>query len=73
MIACRNGATTAMGDGKSPEVCTRKWLLVVILCMVPGFFLFAAFGNLARGRATAICARCGPQVVALGRIGLTSV
>ena len=37
-----------------PEVLTRKWLLVVILCSSPLFGLFAYFGDPSRGRAAAI-------------------
>ena len=37
-----------------PEVFTRKWLLVVILCSSPLFVLFAYFGDPGRGRAAAI-------------------
>jgi hypothetical protein len=42
-------------DNQAPNPFTRKWLLVVILCMVPLFFLFAFLGDPGRGRAVAIC------------------
>ena len=43
-----------MTQMQSPDVFTRKWLLMVILCMVPAFFLFALLGDPGRGRAGAI-------------------
>lgn len=46
-----------------PDPFSRRWLLVVILCMVPLFFLFVALGDPGRGRAAAIC----------GAVGLTAV
>jgi hypothetical protein len=37
---------------QSPDLFTRKWLLVVILCMIPPFVLFAFLGHdPGRGRA----------------------
>ena len=44
---------TEASSSQSPDVFTRKWLLVVILCMVPVFALFAYFGDPGRGRAAA--------------------
>lgn len=44
---------TEASSSQSPDVFTRKWLLVVILCMVPAFALFAYFGDPGRGRAAA--------------------
>jgi hypothetical protein len=38
-----------------PDVFSRKWLAIVILCMVPPFLLFALFGDPGKGRAAAIC------------------
>jgi RHS repeat-associated protein len=43
-----------LDDNKSPDVFSRKWLLMVILSMVPPFFLFAVQGDPGRGRAAAI-------------------
>jgi hypothetical protein len=40
----------------SIDVFTRKWLLIVTLCLIPLFFLFAFFGDPGRGRAAVICA-----------------
>jgi hypothetical protein len=45
------------------DVFSRKWLLVVILCMVPLFLLFAVQGDPGRGRAAAIC----------GAVGMTAI
>jgi len=42
-------------DNQPIDVFTRKWLLVVILCMVPPFPLFAHLGDPGKGRAAAIC------------------
>ena len=42
-------------QSQAPDVFTRKWLLVVILCLIPPFVLFAYFGDPGRGRAAAIC------------------
>lgn len=39
----------------SSDVFTRKWLLIVTLCVVPLFFLFAFFGDPGQGRAAVIC------------------
>jgi len=44
---------TEANSNQSPDVFTRKWTLVVILCMVPVFTLFAYFGDPGRGRAAA--------------------
>ncbi|NYF79888.1 hypothetical protein HDF17_002208 [Granulicella arctica] len=44
---------TEANSSQSPDLFTRKWLLVVILCMVPAFALFAYFGDSGRGRAAA--------------------
>jgi hypothetical protein len=44
---------TEANSSQSPDVFTRKWLLVVILCMVSTFALFAYFGDPGRGRAAA--------------------
>jgi hypothetical protein len=41
-----------MNENQSPDVFTRKWLLVVIVCMVPPIILFR--GELGRARAAAI-------------------
>jgi len=41
-------------DDQAPDPFTRKWLLVVILCMAPTFFSFAILGDPGRGRAVAI-------------------
>ena len=39
-------------ENQSPDLFTRKWLLVVILCMIPPFVLFAFLGHdPGRGRA----------------------
>jgi hypothetical protein len=43
-----------LNHDESPEVFSRKWLLMVILCMVPLFFVFALMGDPGRGRAAAI-------------------
>jgi hypothetical protein len=44
-----------MNETQSPDVFTRRWLLVIILCGMPFFFLFAVFaGDPGRGRAAAI-------------------
>jgi hypothetical protein len=43
-------------DNQSPDPFSRKWLLLVILCVVPLFFLFAVLGDPGRGRASGICA-----------------
>jgi hypothetical protein len=40
----------------TPDVFTRKWLLIVTLCVVPLFLLFASFGDPGQGRAAVICA-----------------
>ncbi len=40
--------------GPAADVFSRKWALVVILCMIPLFLLFALRGNPARGRAAAL-------------------
>ena len=42
-------------DNQPLDLFARKWLLVVILCLVPPFFLFALLGDPGRGRAAAIC------------------
>ncbi len=43
---------TELTDNQSPNVFTRKWLLLVILCMIPPFVLFAFLGHdPGRGRA----------------------
>ena len=52
-----------LNDNQAPDPFTRKWLLVVILCIVPLFFLFAVLGNPGRGRAAAIC----------GGVGMTAI
>lgn len=55
---------TELDDIRPLDPFTRKWLLVVILCMVPTFFLFAVFlGDPGRGRAAAIC----------GAVGMTAI
>ena len=41
---------------QSPDVFTRKWLLLVMLCLIPLFCVFAFFGDPGRGRAAVICA-----------------
>jgi len=41
-----------MNEAQSPDAFTRRWLLVVILCGIPAFFLFA--GDPGRGRAAAV-------------------
>jgi hypothetical protein len=46
---------TEPDDNQPPDVFTRKWLLVMILCLVPPFFLFVLLGDPGRGRAAAIC------------------
>lgn len=46
---------TENNDNQSIDVFSRKWLLVVILCMVPPFLLFALQGDPGKGRAAAIC------------------
>lgn len=38
----------------SPDVFTRKWLLIVTVCVVPLFLLFAFIGDPGRGRAAVI-------------------
>ena len=45
---------TELKDNQSSDLFSRKWLLIVILCMVPAFFLFAVLGDPGRGRAAAI-------------------
>jgi hypothetical protein len=45
---------TQLNENRSPGVFTRKWLTVVLLSMVPLFFLFALLGDPGRGRAAAI-------------------
>ena len=41
-----------LNANQSPDLFTRKWLLVVILCMIPPFVLFAFLGHdPGRGRA----------------------
>jgi len=39
---------------QSPDAFSRKWLLVVILCMVPIFFAFVVLGDPGKGRAAAV-------------------
>ena len=43
-----------LNENQSRDVFTRKWLLMVILCMVPPFFLFALLGDPGKGRAAAV-------------------
>ncbi len=38
---------------ESSDLFTRKWLLIVIVCVLPAFGLFAYFGDPGRGRAAA--------------------
>jgi multisubunit Na+/H+ antiporter MnhB subunit len=45
-----------MADGESLDVFSRKWLLVVILCCLPLFLLFAVLGDPGGGRAAMIAA-----------------
>jgi len=47
------GLMTELKDNQS-DLFSRKWLLIVLLCMVPPFFLFAVLGDPGRGRAAAI-------------------
>lgn len=50
----RRALMNEMKSNQSPDVFSRKWLLIVILCMVPLFFLFALSGDPGRGREAAI-------------------
>lgn len=50
-------------DNQSPEVFTRKWLLIVIVCSLPIFFLFAFLGDPGRGRAAGISAAVGMTAI----------
>jgi hypothetical protein len=43
-----------MADNQSPDVFTRKWLTVAIVCTVPPFLVFALLGDPGRGRAAGI-------------------
>jgi len=53
----RDQAIVEQSDGKSPfDRLTRKSALIVLLCALPFFFLFAALGDPAKGRAAATCA-----------------
>jgi len=45
---------TEMKVNLSSDLISRKWLLLVLLCMVPPFLLFAVGGDPGRGRAAAI-------------------
>lgn len=55
---------TELNDNRPLDPFTRKWLLVVILCMVPTFFLFAVvLGDPGRGRAAAICVGVGMMAI----------
>ena len=44
-----------LNGNQSPDVFTRKWTLVVILCGMSPFLLFTFLGDPGRGRAAAIC------------------
>jgi hypothetical protein len=47
---------TEANSSQSPDVFTRKWLLIVVLCGALPFILFAFLGHdPGRGRAAAIC------------------
>jgi hypothetical protein len=61
-VVHRGALMTEPDDNRSPDVFTRKWLLVVLLCMVPSFFSFALLGDPGRGRAAAICVGVGMTV-----------
>lgn len=45
-----------LNNNQAPDVFTRKWLLIVIVCSMPLFFLFAFRGDPGRGRAAGISA-----------------
>jgi hypothetical protein len=45
-----------LNETQSPDVFTRKWLLMVMLCLIPLFFLFVFLGYPGNGRAAVICA-----------------
>jgi uncharacterized membrane protein YjgN (DUF898 family) len=45
---------TELKDDRFFDSLSRKWLLVVLLSMVPAFLLFAVLGYPGRGRAAAI-------------------
>ncbi len=52
----RDQAIVGQSGGKGPfDRLTRRSALMVLLCALPFFFLFAALGEPARGRAAATC------------------
>jgi hypothetical protein len=54
---------TELNDNRPPEVFTRKWLLIVIVCSLPIFFLFAFLGDPAKGRTAGISAAVGMTAI----------
>src|SRR5579862_2227451 len=47
---------TQLNETQSPVVFTRKWRLVMMLCLVVLFLPFAFLGDPGRGRAALMCA-----------------
>ena len=43
-------------DNEQPELFTRRWLLLMLLSLVPFYSLFAFLGYPGKGRAAGICA-----------------
>jgi hypothetical protein len=54
---------TEQNDNQAIDVFSRKWLLIVILCGVPIFFLFAVMGDPGRGRAAGISVAVGMTAI----------
>jgi hypothetical protein len=52
-----------LNEDQSSEAFSRKWLLIVLVCSIPLFFVFAVLGNPGRGRAAGISAAVGMIVI----------
>jgi hypothetical protein len=52
-----------LNEDQSAEAFSRKWLLIVLVCSIPIFFLFAFLGNAGRGRAAGISVAVGMIVI----------
>jgi succinate dehydrogenase hydrophobic anchor subunit len=52
-----------LNEDQSSEAFSRKWLLIVLVCSIPLFFVFAVLGNPGRGRTAGISAAVGMIVI----------
>jgi hypothetical protein len=52
-----------LNEDQSAAAFSRKWLLIVLVCSIPIFFLFAFLGDPGRGRAAGISAAVAMIVI----------